>query len=162
MLFKAYKRVLLGISISISLLLLASPASAMCFYNKMNPRDFVPEGYYVSQGKKAVKFVFEHDGIHFYYSKRVSLNQHQCIGGGGASVSIAPLGSLDPWPETTKHVDPHGYVVVETEPSDWSTSDTKYFKLKMSVYSQSNALQNTFTRNLECISDYPSLRCWII
>jgi len=162
MLSKAYKRVLLGISISISLLLLASPASAMCFYNKMNPSDFKPDGYNLSQNEKAVGFDFQRDGLHLDYIKNVSINQHQCIGGGAASVSLHLMGYH--LYESYSHVDPHGYVVVETEPSDLSTASVKYFKIKMSVYSQSNALHNSYTRNMRCslysgISGSPFLRC---
>jgi len=154
----AQKKLLRNICLGVFLSVVSLSASAMCFYNKMNPSDFAPEGYNLSQDDKTVVFNFGHDGIHFYYNKSVGLNQHQCIGDGGASVAIALMG-LGPWEASTQHVDPHGYVVVETEPSDLSTAYAKYFKVNMKVYSQSNSIQNTFTQNIRCTVDGSFLGC---
>jgi len=159
MLSKAYKRVLLSVSMIISLFLLASPASAMCFYNKINPSDFAPEGYTLSQEEKTIGFRFTHDGFHMTHEKFVPISEHQCIGGDGASVILHLMAGYT----SESHVDPHGYVVVETEPSDLSDSNAKYFKLKMSVYSRSNALQNSVTSNMGCaVGNMPYLHCWTI
>jgi len=160
-----YAKFLQNICLGICLAIFSLPASAMCFYNKMNPSDYLPKGYNASHSEKTVRFGFKRNGAHLTYSKSVGINQHQCIGGGGATVEIAPI-SFYFWDSSAQHVGPHGYVVVETEPSSVSTASNKHFKLKMKVYSQSNALQHTYKMNLRCkvdpggLLDSPALKCW--
>jgi len=164
-----YAKFLQNICLGICLAIFSLPASAICFYNKINPHDIEPSGF-SRKGFYPVKFYFQHtDGLHFQYSKEVSLDGHQCIGAKGGSAAVSALVFLDHYAEyatetSTLSVTPHGYVVLSTQPVNMSGNGTKYFKLIISSYSKSNALQKTVVKNMSCTLDnyLKDLSCRII
>jgi len=143
-----YAKCLQNICLGICLAIFSLPASAMCFYNKMKPKDFTPDGYTLSQDDKTVQFFYK-GGRH---QKNVSINQHQCINDGKETVD-ADVFHLGPFTVEGRHmadVEANGAVVIKTESLNPYTKGAKYFKLIANIYSGSNALQQSWYVNMKC------------
>jgi len=151
MLSIVYRRFLLGVSMSISLLLLASPASAMCVYNKTNLNDISPEGYHASVSDR-IGFNLRPDKnyiISHYYG--LAPGEHQCYNDGVKVDVCALFDDLSPcYTMGGIRVERHGYLVATTEPMADTSPHLKHFKFIVRSYSKSNAVKQSVVRKYKC------------
>jgi len=170
MLSMAYKKTLAAVSLALALSILALPASASCFYNKINPHDFSPKGDQISSSNMQVLFLVKLDkGHHLWYRHWVSLGEHICVGGKGVNSAVHAPGDNFYALFNNLHAGPHGYIVATSESLGISSKYAKYVKFTVSSYSNSNALTKSVSKDLKCTVvhyspdiDGSSLKCVIM